>query len=400
MMKGIAGVSFNEFRELKRQCFLSLFVGAVVLFLAVGTFAFAGSLKENFAKNYAQYGATTFYVVPDDINAFLKANEIADYIAVHASGVTSGESIVFKNGDKEFCADSPERGFGGAAYYFKDYLHPDFKKENFSGGKGWTELDNVTENGYYNIFLGDIIAEAIGASSGDIITVEYFGDEAYGFSAAVRVKDIFVRDGDVMPCFVMPLNYCLELYNEYNSVYQAKEIVLNYFATFLNRADLFYKHKTLEAAGVHPIEFLGGFGFYQMFDGVQAAVILAALLINALAFIVISNIINVILLTRQKFIAKLKMIGASAAYISDVYFLILFAVITAAFGAAYLASFLFKGVFEEIGKVLFFENYVINIYWYVPVALYGFLLLLMSFGYIFFKKKIAKTAPVDLLRIK
>lgn len=123
-----------------------------------------------------------------------------------------------------------------------------------------------------------------------------------------------------------------------------------------------------------------------------------SIIILIVAFLIMSNILNIILHLRNCFIAKLKLMGASSNCIASIYYLMFAILYIISFLISIFLNFAMKTYYEKVGKNLFQFQFSINFQWYAIISLLVGSIIMFVFKFFMFRKRIKATNSWDYMR--
>lgn len=124
-----------------------------------------------------------------------------------------------------------------------------------------------------------------------------------------------------------------------------------------------------------------------------------AIIVIIITFFVLNNVLTLILQGRQKYMARLKILGASSAMVAIIYYTTLILSFLVAFILAVALSSLFCGYFTTVANSLLSFESAIVLRWEAVVVLFCIGLVFLSIFYLLFYRKMKKISPLSYLGI-
>ncbi len=294
-------------------------------------------------------------------------------------------------------------GNEGAAYIFRDGL-PKGITDYFtleSGKYTGAKLNTRDENGRYSVFVEAKDAERMEVVAGDTVTFNYElidGIHAEEFTVAGILKEkesgprcwydfffpfafLYEHEQDILTyedlSSLNTRNICVELEN-------ASDIM-----------DILPKVRNLCKV------FGGSTGYFEEIDLVNTMRYIlwaVAVAIVIVTFVVLSNSLTVTVNSRKKFMAKLKLLGATTDKVAAVYFILLIVSFIAAYALSILLSYLLCGYFSSIASVALEYKITMKLHWGAVGILFGAGCVLLAVRYLLFRRKVKKVAPAEFIK--
>ena len=123
-----------------------------------------------------------------------------------------------------------------------------------------------------------------------------------------------------------------------------------------------------------------------------------AIIVIIITFFVLNNVLTLILQGRQKYMARLKILGASSAMVAIIYYTTLILSFLVAFILAVALSSLFCGYFTTVANSLLSFESAIVLRWEAVVVLFCIGLVFLSIFYLLFYRKMKKISPLSYIR--
>ena len=291
-MKKVICLFLQEFKNIYKQLILFIIISVFLFALAIGLFCFAKDMR----SAYRQYMDATC-TAPLSIFIENKINK-TDLSIVNSFVDTVWSSSVVSEGtlsynEKEVSSNQPPEGFAyliGQSCYFKDSLPMSAEDIKFTEGRFLGDsINGKDEEGYYHIYLSNIVAEPLDAHLNDVITWNY-----NGYSANIKIAGIYDITSYGL-CFILPINILYE-FNE--------EIFI--------RIDI---NKPSDSITICPRLTSMGLDFNSSDWPLESNTVvlqmetifyILALVICALTCFILSNILSITLRTRKKIYCQIK----------------------------------------------------------------------------------------------
>lgn len=399
MIKRMFSLTWYEFCLLYKQSIILIFITSLAMSLSLCVFSFSTNLKSNYAKELDRNSPDgfEFAVECSSISDFIKSNEMVDLLGFKARNVTFSSTLIanghsFKTEQKENTDNGIfVNNFSGEAYFFNDNIPIKFKDIIFHDGVCFNNYKfNEKNQELYPIFVSSFIAEKLFLKINDLVEINNdSGDIEVG---KLKVAGIYSYPDNTksLPYFVFPINFCLE---------KEQHIKQPIYFMHLNKTsrifDTYYK---LTALKIIPKTLGNFFEEIKLVKTNEILLISFSIIILIVAFLIMSNILNIILHLRNCYIAKLKLMGASSNCIASIYYLMFAILYIISFLISIFLNFAMKTYYEKVGENLFQFQFSINFQWHAIISLLVGSIILFVFKFFMFRKRIKATNSWDYMR--
>ncbi|MCL2234483.1 MAG: hypothetical protein FWC11_01950 [Firmicutes bacterium] len=409
-MKKAISLFALELRLIIKQSLLFLLIATIVFSLALGVYSFSNDLMDNYYReidrDIAEFGSYRFFAEmhsADSVrNVIPYSNGAHIWNGWEMAGVLS--DISFFYGDNVFnttntsSKDTAEwRFFSGSGIIFQNDIYALFP---FIDGRGWSESDNYPNNGFYNIFISSMIAGALGASYGSIVSISPM-DSPHVPSRDVKIAGVFGYCDDIISTFFyFPLNLVLDMHDVLSGHGEATTIPVSFEINSARALHSFYRtlRNAYEEGKVCSFNIPWIINSIEMMRIAEAVLMALAYLMIVIAFFILSNILSILINSRGEFIAKLKLLGANSTTISILYYIVFLSLFVVSFAIAIGLNFVMLNYYASVATNLFDFEFLISAR---PLAIFYMFLAslgLIAIRYIFFRRRISKIEPLTLLR--
>lgn len=388
-MKTVFKLFAYEFKNIYKQALIFAFISTFLFALSISVMCFSSDMVQGYKDYLDDYGYSTLWVREvEDIGRYEEVDKLCDYLSVRASGITIWHPFI-TDGSVPEDGDTADI-LSGQSYVFRDTLPIDFDYYYFEGG-GWTSADNQRRaEGLYPIFISKEVAENLQVNVGD--TVSFYYELTDGLhEEKMRVADIFClkdeEEGYYRDDFAIPFSFILE--NKDNLTEKCT------FFLEMNKAsdtfDLYPKVKSLRIGDVSDDEL-------ELVNVMRYVLIAVAVAIVAVTFVVLSNSLTITVNSRKKFMARLKLLGATTDKITAAYFILLVASFILSFALSILLSYLLCGYFTAIAVAALEYKVSMNLHWGAVGILFAVGGALLAVRYLLFRLKVKKVSPAEFIK--
>lgn len=383
LIRQVAKLFLTEIKHFYKQSLLFITIAMFLFTLSISVWCFSSDMIDGY-KRYLDENIDVVYLTVNDVEdleMYKEIEVIADYLYASVSGVTYYPTIKFGQSGSRVCL--------GSAYLFRDNLPFNYKDCVFQG-RSWRASDNKIEGDVYTIFLRQSVAEELCVQVGDEITFEY--ESKLGVkSCNMTVLGIYSNEDNAQDSFVISFNFLLNISNDLLDA-----VSLHLEIQTPSRTMAIYPK--LKSMGLECYSMYIGLDEISLINSMQYILLGASLAVMVTSLFVLNNSLTITVNSRKKYMAKLKLLGATTDKVAAIYYISMLASFIIAYSLGVLLSFYFCGYFSYIAKYVLEYPVSINLHVEACVGLFGTCLFLLVLRYILFRKKIKKIIPLDFIK--
>ena len=373
----------NELKHIYKQALLFIAIAAILFTLSIGVWCFSGDMIDAY-KNYLDSSLDVAYLSVydlDGIDSYAQIDALGDYFFANARGVTYYPTLK--------CGDKSVEDTLGDAVIFRDKLPHGYQDCEFVG-RAWTSNDNLYNDNNFPIFVSQSIADELSVTVGTDVLFEYSLSTGRT-SRMMTVEGIYNENGDVYSDFIIPFTFILELQDELLdeiSVYMELE----------TPSDVLDVYTKLTRMGLKSYSMYVSVEEIILINSMRYVLVGISVLVLVLTFVVLNNTLTITINSRKKYMAKLKLLGATTSRVASVYYSVLIFSFLIAFLLGILLSNFFCNYFSDVAKQALNYPIVIELQWLPCCALFGLSCLLIVLRYFLFRVKISNITPGSFVK--
>ena len=312
----------------------------------------------------------------EDIDKYTQIDACGDYLKANVGGITYYPQLSY--GDNVI-----ERTYG-IAYLFRDELPHDYQNCKFKG-RPWISSDNILPNSNPPIFLAESIADELSVTVGAEITFEYSLNT--GRSACVMtVEGIYSEEDNIYDDFIIPLSFILD---------KKDKLIdgVSFYLELQTPSDIMDVYPKLAHMGYHCSSMYVSLDEVNLVNSMRYILIGISVLVLILTIVVLNNTLTLTVNSRKKYMAKLKLLGATTDKVAAVYYIVLIGSFLIAFIFGIILSNFLIGYFSGIANEVLDYPITITLQWLPCLALFGLSGLLILLRYFRFRRKVKNITP-------
>lgn len=369
----------NELLNISKYAIAFVVVAVFLYTLSISLWCFSIGIVDGYKRFLDDTNPTGIELSLHNYNIddYKKLNALGGYVEAIMNGVTYYPTISF-NG-------KTSQELSGTSLYFRDELLNSYQQTVFIG-RAWNNSDNTNDNGGYSIFLSDEVANEIDVNVNDIVVLNYVGGQE-----EFKVVGIYVQTDKIYDSFVIPFNFLYDLNTQVS-----KDITLVFHLDMAS--DVLTICPALQKMGITYSSLYLTVEEVDLMNTTKIILYVLAIIVIIITFFVLNNVLTLILQGRQKYMARLKILGASSAMVAIIYYTTLILSFLVAFILAVALSSLFCGYFTTVANSLLSFESAIVLRWEAVVVLFCIGLVFLSIFYLLFYRKMKKISPLSYIR--
>ena len=368
----------NELKHIYKQSLLLIAIAMFLFTLSISVWCFSRDMIDGY-KEYLDSSLDVVHLSVydlDGVDRYTQIDALGDYFFANARGITYYPTLR--------CGDKSVEETLGDALIFRDNLPYYFKDCEFSG-RTWTASDNLKSDNNYPIFLSQSVADELSVTVGADVILEC--RLATGWtSCTMTVEGIYTENEEFIDDFILPFNFILE---------RQEELLegISVYIEIQNPSDVMDIYTKLTRMGLKSYSMYVSVEEITLVNSMRYILIGVSVLVLVLTFVVLNNILTITVNSRKKYMAKLKLLGATTNRVATVYYLILVLSFIIAFCLGIVLSYFFCGYFSEVAKQALNYSVTITLQWIPCLTLFCLSCLLILLRYFLFKRKIKNITP-------
>lgn len=407
-MKSVFKLFACEFKNIYKQALIFALISTFLFALSISVMCFSSDMVQGYkdwVDEVEYYDYLGVYNVTD-FDKYKELDGLCDYLYSEAYGITerykdsekyagATESIpMLQNGDNT-------SGYAGGSYVFREELPPEMADGLISGSYGGAAANERRENGQYPVYVSDKTAEQLEVSVGDSVILNYELKDGNMYVEKFTVAGVYAYDDAIVKghfacTFIIPFAFVYEhkdsiaVCEDYSIIDSCNVYLL------LNKSsdamDLLPKIKRINAGEVWTPDDI------VLVNTMRYILIVLAVAIVVVTFVVLSNSLTITLNSRKKFMAKLKLLGATTDKITAAYFMLLIVSFIVAFALSILLSYLLCGYFTSIATVALEYKVTMKLHFGTVGILFAVGCALLAVRYALFRKKVKRVSPAEFIK--
>ena len=407
-MKNVLKLFAYEFKNIYKQALIFAFISTFLFALSISVMCFSTDMVQGY-RDYLDedgwYYSVDIYNVTD-FESYKELNKLGDDFYARAYGMTQACAEATDDGYRYspmLQKGDVASGYWGVAYLFREELPYEISYDCYisEGEYGGTASNERNADGRYPIYLTIETAKELEAGVGDILTYSYYLTDGLHTDEEMYVAGIFqYKEG------VNIANYLYDFIIPFSLIYENKDMLTSNNSDHIVSACNFYlqlrtasdimevlpKIRRLDAGK------MGNYDEINLVNTMRYILIAVSVAIIAVTFVVLSNSLTITVNSRKKFMAKLKLLGATTDKITAAYFILLIASFVVAFALSVLLSYLLCGYFTSIAVVAFEYKVTMKLHWGAVGILFGVGCVLLAVRYLLFRLKVKKVSPAEFIK--
>ena len=368
----------NELKHVYKQSLIFTAIAMFLFMLSISVWCFSSAMIQGY-KTFLNDSNDVIYLSIyglTDMDEYIQIDACGDYLDANYRGITYYPRL--RNGDNLI------EGTYGIASFLRDELPYYYKKCEFSG-RAWSSSDNILPDGNPPIFLAKSIADELSIQAGEEITFEY-SDKTGWTSCAMTVEGIFTEEEGIHDDFVIPLSFILDIRDTLNDDFDV-------YLELQTPSDILTVYPKLTRMGFRCNSMYISLEEVNLVNSMRYILIGVSVVVLVLTFVVLNNTLTITVNARKKYMARLKLLGASTDRVAALYYWVLLLSFFLAFAFGMLLSQLLVGYFSSVASQVLDYPIIMKLHWLPCLTLFGVSCLLILLRYLFFRKKVKKITP-------
>jgi len=407
-MKNVFRLFAYEFKNVYKQTLIFSVISTFLFALSISVLCFSSDMVQGY-KDYLDEDDYYYYVGvygATDLSKYDELDKVCDYVSAQAYGICCiyeqeeeaweiNLKPMLQKGDKT-------AGYDAMSYVFRDEKPRDFlfRECHITEGEYLGKaLNGRNSDGLYYTYISAKVSEELEAGVGDTVTLNYEltdGMHTEEFSVA-GIYDLnenetvsFCRNDFILP-FAFVNEHNGKITNNVNYIFDGCGFFLQ-LNTPSDIMDLLPKIRQINAGDIADYEEI------TLVNTMRYILWAVAVAIVIVTFVVLSNSLTVTVNSRKKFMAKLKLLGATTNKVAAMYFILLILSFIAAYALSVLLSYLLCGYFSSIASVALEYKITMKLHWGAVGILFGVGCVLIAVRYLLFRRKVKKVAPAEFVK--
>ena len=412
-MKNVLRLFAYEFKNIYKQALIFALISTFLFALSISVMCFSTDMVQGY-RDYLDkddyYHTLSMYDVTD-FEKIKEVDGVCDYLSAYVYGIT--EAIENADGGSEFGGtvvtfrpmlqkDEKIGGYHGMAYIFRDELPEEIDEDCvMEEGEIGASYNERNSDGRYSIYLYAKAAEELEVGIGDSVTLNYeltdgLHKEEFTVAGIYQSKD---KESSYHYAFFIPFAFV----SEHNGKITTHEYDIFdgccFYLQFNTPSDIMDALPKVRSLGFKELGVgFGGIDEIDLVNAMRYILIAVAVAIVTVTFVVLSNSLTITVNFRKKFMAKLKLLGATTDKVAAMYFVLLILSFIAAFALSVLLSFLLCGYFSTIASVAFEYTVTMKLHWDAVGILFAVGVVLIAARYLLFRLKVKKVSPAEFIK--